>query len=379
MRSGVRSLMPSICPHRRGFRAHVRLKGHRAMSRVFSSREEAETWAHQVERELREGRKVDGRRRRLSDAIDLFLEAHQLTAHQQNLLEWWRRELGHRRVADLKRGDFYEARDRIRAADGGVLAPATVNRRLALISAVLTMVMERDWVSVNVARIRRLPEDNARERLLGPDERARLLAACRASPEPDLYPLVVCAMLSGGRAGELVGLTWQYVDLEHGIGRLARTKSRVPRPIPLRGHALDVLRELAERRPDATQTDHVFRHAGGRAPFQYDRPWRRARDAAGIRDFHFHDLRHLAASELAMAGTSTRELQQMLGHSSAQMTARYSHFVPEHVVELGDILSSRIFGTSASTLESPEASPIHRYGSFEQGDRRTSESGQHIP
>lgn len=342
--------MASILPYRQGYRAHVRRRGHPPRSRTFSTREEAEDWADLVERQIRGelvpsgAGKADRRRRRLTDAIDLFIATRELTTYQRNVLEWWRSELGHRRVADLKRGDFYAARERIRAVDGGELAPATVNRRLAAISAVLTIVMDRDWIMTNPARIRRLSEDNARERLLSRGDRERLLTACRASPEPDLYPLVVCAMLSGGRAGELVGLTWQYVDLEQGLGRLARTKTKERRPIPLRGHALEVLRKIAEARPNANPSDYGFRHADGRAPFDYDRTWRSARQAAGIDDFHFHDLRHLAASELAMAGTSTRELQQLLGHASAQMTARYSHFVREHVLELGDRLNDRLFG-----------------------------------
>ncbi len=216
---------------------------------------------------------------------------------------------------------------------------------MAAISGVLTMAMERDWITWNPARIRHLTEDNQRERLLSAPERERLLAACRASSEPDLFPLVICAMISAARAGELIGLTWDTVDLEQGLGRLTKTKSGKRRPIPLRGRALKLLRGLAmSRKGQTTPTDYVFRHSDGRTPFDYTRSWQRARFQAGLTDVRFHDLRHLAASELAAAGTSTRELQALLGHASIQMTARYAHFQEEHTGLLGDRLNERLFG-----------------------------------
>lgn len=338
--------MAHVRPHGKKFRAEVARKGHPRVSRVFPTKGAAQAWARELEREIEAGTKIDPKRRTLAYAIDAYLATavgEELGKHERNILAWWRQKLGRRRLQDLKRGDFHEARDSIRGAQGQALTPATLNRRMAQVAAVLTFAMERDWVNVNVARIRRLTENNQRERLLDPKERARLLDACRRSAEPDLYPLVVCAMLSGGRAGELVNLTWADVDLEKGIGRLAKTKTGVRRPIPLKGPALEELRALAERRADAESSDRVFRHADGTSPFAYGRAWRAARADAGVLDLRFHDLRHLAASTLAMDGASTRELQHLLGHANAQMTARYSHFIEERTGEMGDRLVARLF------------------------------------
>ncbi len=328
------------------WRAEVCRRGHPRLSATFASRKEAERWAKRTEAELIGGDRLERRRRTLSDAIDSYLQragAPDLSTYELKVLAWWRQQLGNKALSALRRADFYAARDRIAGARGQRLAPATLNKRLAAIAAVLTYAMHRDEVDVNVARIRRLPENNRRERLLDADERARLLEACRESPEPDLYPLVLCAMLSGARAGELVGLTWGALDLEKGIGRLTKTKSGQRRPIPLRGLALEALRALAESRASQVATDHVFRHADGKVPFDYGRAWRAARAEADIIDVRFHDLRHLAASTLAAAGTSSRELQEFLGHASAQMTQRYLHFVDQHMADLGDRLNDRLF------------------------------------
>lgn len=338
--------MATVRPYAGGYRAEVRRKDQPRLSRQFRKKTDAEAWAKRIEREIDAGRRMDDAKRTLGHAITEYLKSpagEALGKYERNTLEWWRQQLGRRRLVDLKRGDFMTARDKIRGIHGQVLAPATINRRLAQIAAVLTWAMDRDWISVNVARIRRLAENNQRERLLDAKERTRLLDACQRSPEPDLYPLVLCAMVSGGRAGELTRLTWADVDLEKGIGRLAKTKTGIRRPIPLKGRALTELRALAERRADAEASDLVFRHADGTAPFAYGKAWRAARAAAGLLDLHFHDLRHLTASELAMDGASTRELQHLLGHANAQMTARYSHFIEERTGELGERLVARLF------------------------------------
>lgn len=343
-------LMASVAQERGRWRAWVRRKNQPRLCRSFRTKKEAEVWAAKIEREIEAGNRMDDSRRTLAHAIDAYLQtdaADNLTAHERNVIAWWRKQMGPRRLQELKRSDFYAARERMRRRDGARLAPATRNRRTAAISAVLTYATDKlEWIAVNPARIEHLEENNKRERLLDADERARLLAACQSSPELDLPVMVICAMVSGARAGELVGLTWRHLDLDTGVAHLAKTKTKVRRPIPLRGRALEELLALAERHAGAAPDDHVFRHIDGTAPFQYGRAWRAARAAAGIKDLRFHDLRHLAASELAMAGTSSRELQHLLGHSNANMTARYSHFTVERTLELGDRLSDRLFPVS---------------------------------
>ncbi len=178
------------------------------------------------------------------------------------------------------------------------------------------------------------------------EERKRLLKACKASAEPNMYAFVVCAMLSGARAGELIGLRWKDVDLDRGVARLLNTKNKTHRPIPIRGHALELLQKMKsdEKVTALLGDDFVFKNKTGYAPFYYRKVWTEIRDEAKLGDFRFHDLRHLAASHLAMAGATQRELMEVLGHKSAAMTQRYSHFFDQHIADLGDRLQDHLFG-----------------------------------
>lgn len=80
-------------------------------------------------------------------------------------------------------------------------------------------------------------------------------------------------------------------------------------------------------------------------------PFAAALKTAQITDFHWHDLRHTAASYLAMAGTSLLEIAKVLGHRTLAMVARYSHLSPGRVVELGDLLADRLGVGAASIIK----------------------------
>lgn len=338
--------MPSYSEKRGKIRARVRVAGHPPQSRTFARRREAAAWARDIETKLRAGDDLDSRT--VSDAIAVYRETEagqKLDGYERRVLAWWDERLGRRRVQELKRAEFYQARDALRSSRGRPLRPATRNRRVALIAAVLTHAMRLDWITHNPARLPRLAEDNLVERPVTPRELEQLLAACRASPEPRLYAMVICAMCSGARAGELKRLVWRDIDLEAGVAGLLKTKSGRRRPIPIRGSALEELRRIRSSVPDDDAPGrHVFTHADGSGPFEYGRAWREARARAGLRDLRFHDLRHLAASTLAEAGTSTRELMAFLGHSNPSTTARYAHLVDRHIVQLGDVLAEKLLG-----------------------------------
>ena len=309
------------------FTAMVRKAGHAPMTQTFSSKRNAEQWARRIESNIEQGKVVETGRHSMSDAIDRYKNEHdhELGTKEKNLLDWWSKQLGDRRMSSLRRSDFFEARDKLRKAKsrlGGTIAPATINRRLSAISAVLTAAMAWEWINANPARIPRLTENNQRERLLTGPEQQRLLKACSASTEPALYPFIVALMSSGARAGELLALRWAELDLDAGIARLLKTKSGKRRAIPIRGHALELLADMAKERAGQKvvrldETGHVFRNADGSAPFKYRESWVIAVTAAKVDDFRVHDLRHLAASTLAMAGASQRELQEVLGHDFA--------------------------------------------------------------
>lgn len=341
------------------FHVQVRMKDHPTVTKSFRRKSDAKQWARETEADIGRGKRFEREKHTLAEALDRFMENPERTLrkYQKAVLNWWRDEaqtrkglkLGTMELGKLRRAYFIEAREQLQglpSRQGESLKPATINRRLSAVSAVLTKAMEWDWIATNPARIKRLTEDNERDRLLTPDEQKKLLVACKASDEPHMYAFAVCAMSSGARAGELIGLRWCDVDLEQGVARLLDTKNGTNRAVPIRGHALDLLKEIkkSETVTEIHGDNFVFKNKTGFAPFYYRKAWQEVVTAAKLDDFRFHDLRHLAASYLAMAGTSQRELMELLGHKSAAMTRRYSHFFDEHVADLGDRLNDRLFG-----------------------------------
>lgn len=215
-----------------------------------------------------------------------------------------------------------------------LLAPATVNRYLAALSAVLTWsakkrIPPKGWVHP-CRSVERRPERNERTRFLSDDERERLLQACRASRWPRLYVLVLMALTTGARRGELLGLTWADVDLARCEATLTRTKNGSARVLPLVPAVVDELKRFA-----AGPAAKVF--ASPRCAtrtYTFEPRFAEALKAAKVRDFTFHSLRHSCASLLAKNGATLLEIADVLGHRQLQMTKRYSHLATGHKAEL---------------------------------------------
>src|SRR5215510_2145522 len=117
--------------------------------------------------------------------------------------------------------------------------------------------------------------------------------------------VVMLALATGARSGELLSLRWPDVDLKRGTLTFQETKNGERRAVPLTGQALALMGQHAKvRRID---TVLVFPDATGKRPVGIREAWEYAVKRAGISDFRFHDLRHTAASYLAMSGASLAE------------------------------------------------------------------------
>jgi integrase len=263
-------------------------------------------------------------------------------------------------LADVTPAVLAEARDRLLATTtkrGQTMTPAYVVRHLAALSHCLTIAMkEYGWVESNpVLKVTKPKEPRGRIRFLSDDERERLLAACRASASPDLYPAVVLALSTGARQQEVMGLRWPQIDLARRVAILHETKNGERRVLPLAGPALELLRERVKvRRLD---TDLVFpgrqRRPGpdGKpkppAPVDLRAPFEMALTRAEITDFRWHDLRHTAASYLAMNGASLAEIAEVLGHKTLAMVRRYAHLSEAHTASVVERMNARYFGEVA--------------------------------
>ena len=170
-----------------------------------------------------------------------------------------------------------------------------------------------------------------RTRFLNEDEIVRLLDACGNSQNPALHAAVVLAMNTGMRKGEILGLTWERIDLQSDLGFRAKatlyeTKSGEPRGVPLNTAAVAALSTL-QSDPEK-RCGNIFRASNGSNRSTMRTAFENAVKRAGIAHCRFHDLRHTAASHMVMRGRSLQEVKEVLGHSDYRMTLRYAHLSP---------------------------------------------------
>jgi integrase len=239
------------------------------------------------------------------------------------------------------------------------ISDSTINRDLDALRAVLTKALEWKVIDAHPMRdVKRAKLDVlGRLRYLTPDEEDRLRTALQLrdvsrrhgrerfnawrfergyktlppfGAYPDhVTPIVLLALNTGLRRGELLALKWTDVDV---VGRRlavrgAAAKSGITRHIPLNDEALQLLREW---QPCCSSEVLVFPGPDGNRMTSLKTSWLKIIKAAKLEDFTFHDLRHTFASKLVMAGVDLNTVRELLGHANITMTLRYSHLAPEH-------------------------------------------------
>lgn len=354
----------------------IRLRGFPTETASHKRLTDARKWAAATEAAMREGRyfpQAEAKRRTVGDLIDRYvrevLPDKKDKGSQGPQLAWWKGELGALTLADLTPARIGEARDRLALREieskakpeaerpkkptGGRkplkapppepkrISPATVNRYLAALGHALTVaVKEWGWLDDSPMRkVRKKTEPKGRVRFLDDAERKRLLEACRLGP-PWLLPVVTLALATGMRQGEILGLRWPDVDLVRKRIVMHETKNGERRAVPISGAALDTFKAWSKvRRMD---TDLVFPETSG-----FHHRWWEALERAKLADFRFHDLRHTAASYLAMQGATPSEIAEVLGHKTLQMVRRYAHLSDSHVAGVLERMNTKVFGKGA--------------------------------
>lgn len=217
--------------------------------------------------------------------------------------------------------------------------PATINRHIATIKHIFTKAV--DWNMVEeetlkrIRKVKLLEENNRRLRFLSKEECQALISHCQGNTKA----IVITALNTGCRKGEILSLKWDNVDLKHGFLLLDVTKNGERREIPIN----DTLRHTLQGLTRRLDVPYVFHDAvTGKHYGDVKRSFNTALRRSGIKDFHFHDLRHTFASHLVMAGVDITTVSRLLGHKSLAMTLRYSHLAPEHMTKAVDLLDSTI-------------------------------------
>ena len=362
--------MPSIYERvnpdgKKVYRVQIRVKGYPSESATFDRRTDAKEWGYRVEAEMRAGRYRSGpeaRRRTFGEMIDRYVsdvlptKGGSSRRSQSTQLEWWKAQLGDMLLLKVTPAEIAETRDLLLNSDsrrGRKRSPATVIRYMAALSHCYSIAV-REWGWLDDSPMRKVSkpkEPSGRTRFLSDDERTRLLNACHESQNPYLYTIVVLALSTGMRRSEIMNLRWDQVDLNREVIRLLPedTKNATSRAVPIAGPALIELRKLSESKVRSF-SNLVFPAPnaipGEERPIDIQSAWKAALQRAAITDFRFHDLRHSAASYLAMNGATLAEIAEILGHKTLQMVKRYAHLTEQHTSGVVKRMNAAVFGGS---------------------------------
>ncbi len=346
------------------YRAQVRIKGRPAMSETFPNQAEAKRWGAATETAIREGKHfphLKAGKTTFAALVDRYMEnvlndvKPKARLNATNQLAWWNERFLGLTLADITPDRIAEARDALAAETftrakvrtnkrTGVMtlptefkrSAGTINKYMSVLSRMLNLAV-REWRLLDrnpAADIGKKKEPRGRVRFLSDEERTALLEACGKSDWKGLHALVLLAISTGARRGELINLKWTDVDLNPKAARatIHETKNGDARVLPLVGKALEAVREL--KLQGSARSEYLFSQPSGfPGPYiHFDNYWQEALTAAGITDFRFHDLRHTCASYLASQGSSLLEIADTLGHRTLQMVKRYAHLAQSHKV-----------------------------------------------
>jgi len=182
-----------------------------------------------------------------------------------------------------------------------------------------------------VKEVQLFQEQQIEMRILTREEMDRLIS----SASPRLQPILLIALNTGMRKGEILHLRWHDIDLDNRFFFLKQTKSNKPRKIPISGYLAGVLASIKKT------GEFVFANPKTGKPISdLQTGFKAACRKAGICDLRFHDLRHTAATYMVIGGIDLVTVKEILGHATIQMTMRYAHPTPENKRKAVDVLAS---------------------------------------
>jgi integrase len=324
-----RENMASITKRGKRWYAQIRRKGFPSDGRSFDSHAEAKAWAAIQDARVEQGDSALHLKGiahiSLGDVIRRYLveiTPTKRSADSERLrLEKLTRDIvAAISIAELSSVHIADYRNRRSAT----VSNGTVRRELSLIHHALD-IARKEWgyriVGNVVADVRQPPLHNARNRRLNAGEFDRLVAALQDARNALIKPMVLFAIETGMRRGEILDLSWSNVWLGRRVAYIPQTKTGHPRTIPLTDSAIAVLAAMPEREGMIFDlTANAFKLA-----------WVRTVRRAKLPDLRFHDLRHEAISRFAEMGLTTVELSVISGHRDPRMLFRYAHLRPHEL------------------------------------------------
>ncbi|MDX5936365.1 site-specific integrase [Acidithiobacillus thiooxidans] len=315
-----------------GYQVQVQRKGYPAQTKTFRSKADAQAWATVIESEMQRGvwrDRSESENTTLTEALDRY--AQEIMPCKKSpkpdlfkLHQWQSRPIAKMFLASIRGKDVAAA---IRDMEAEGKAANTIRLYLALLSHLFT-IARKEWgmeaLSNPVELVRKPKLPQGRDRRLVDDEETRLLDTCQAM-NPELASIVGIAIETAMRQGEIMGMTWNKVDLKRQTVTLEDTKNGEKRIVPLTPRATQILRDLP-RNLDGK----VWNYTPDGMRTSYNKACKRA----GIEGLTFHDLRHEGTSRLFEKGLGLMQVAAITGHKNMQMLKRYTHLKPEDLVKL---------------------------------------------
>jgi len=310
------------------YRVYIKKKGVRRISKSFDSKRLAVQFVNSIESDRNKLLAYTQSKSRtlLSIVIDKYLIREYKGTRvndERRKLNFWLKALGDKVIIDITTVCINEAISTLPSH----FKNATINRYISAISVVFSYACRQYGLHTNPVRnIPSLPENNERIRFLSEAERTRLFSSCRDSQWDKLYLLVLLAITTGARKGELTKLRWNDIDFDRRTAYVATTKNGQPKVLPLTDSVIQELQLF-----DTKDNSLIFASKiKEEVAYCFTKPWKKALEDAEIKDFRFHDLRHSCASYLAQSGASLLEIADVLGHKQIEVTKRYAHLCIEH-------------------------------------------------
>jgi integrase len=223
------------------------------------------------------------------------------------------------------------------------VAPATLNGEMNTIKNMFRKAVKWEYLRESPAKpVKWIKTSKSSMRFLAREEADIFLEASKQSRNPHFHSIIVVALHTRIRRGEILRQQWRDVDFKSGrmnvVGREgSHTKNYDSRPIPMSLTVIDFLK----RHPRRPHSPYVFRNAKGEPFRDVDTSFADAFKKSGVSPFRFHDLRHTFAGWLVMGSVDIRTVQELLGQKDLRMTMRYVHLALDHMMRAVRVLDRR--------------------------------------
>lgn len=312
------------------YHVQIRKRGYPTQTKTFSKEADARRWATIIESEMERGvfvSRTEAEGTLVEEVLERYaaevLPTKRGARSDNSRIKTLKAAFGAYRLASLNSSLVAKFRDRRLQ----VVGPQSVIHEINLLSRVLkTATMDWGIMLPNglpTAQVRKPTKPRGRDRRVTEAEVSKIL---EATESPELRTIIVLAIETAMRRSELASLTWEEIDLHRQTAHLPKTKTDVPRTVPLSKAAVAALKKYGIRK-----NGQVF----SLQPESMSQAFERACEPhrANIAGLRFHDMRHEATSRLFEKGLNLMEVASITGHKTLDMLKRYTHLRAEDLAK----------------------------------------------